>query len=80
MIITIEYCVVWHYTPRAVGLAAELLEAFEHAVKSITLIPSDGGAFEVNVDGNLIYSKLSAGRHAEAGEVKALLQKMIKEG
>jgi len=59
---------------------AELLEAFEPGIKSITLIPSDGGAFEVNVDGSLIYSKLSTGRHAEAGEVKALLQKMIKEG
>ncbi len=59
---------------------AELLEAFEPGIKSITLIPSDGGAFEVNVDDSLIYSKLSTGRHAEAGEVKALLQKMIKEG
>ena len=80
MIIKIEYCVVWHYTPRAVGLAAELLEAFESDITSITLIPSAGGAFEVTVNGELIYSKLKTGRHAELGEVKALLYKMTKEG
>ena len=80
MIITIEYCAVWHYTSRAVGLAEELLEAFEPGIKSIILIPSNGGAFEVTVNGNLIYSKLENGRHAEAGELKALLQKLLKEG
>jgi selenoprotein W-related protein len=56
------------------------LEAYESKIKSVTLIPSSGGAFEVNVNGNLIYSKLQTGRHAEAGEVVALLRKKIEEG
>jgi selenoprotein W-related protein len=61
-------------------LAAELLEAFEPGIQSITMIPSNGGAFEVTVNGALIFSKLATGRHAEAGEIKDLLEKRIKEG
>jgi len=34
----------------------------------------------VTANGKLIYSKMETGRHAEAGEVKTILQKMIKEG
>ena len=61
-------------------MAAELLEAFEPGIKELTLLPSSGGAFEVTINGRLIYSKHQTGRHAEAGEVKALVQKYIKEG
>jgi selT/selW/selH-like putative selenoprotein len=57
-----------------------LLEAFEPCIQSLTLIPSSAGAFEVTVDGVLIYSKLQNGRHAQPGEVKALLRKQIGEG
>ena len=34
-----------------------------------TLVPGSGGAFEVTVDGNLIFSKLQIGRFPEPGEV-----------
>jgi len=46
----------------------------------MTLIPSAGGAFEVTVNGKLIYSKKQTGRHAEPGEVKALVRQFIEEG
>jgi len=52
---------------------AELLKAFEYDIKSIGLIPSDGGAFEVTLDGKLIYSKLKTGRHANPGEIAGLI-------
>lgn len=61
-------------------MAAELLEEYESQIRSLTLIPSRGGAFEVTVNGNLIYSKLQNGRHAEPGEIKGLLRKKIEEG
>jgi selenoprotein W-related protein len=44
----------------------------------VTLIPSDGGKFEVEVNGKLIYSKLQTKRHAEKGEVLRLVQKLIE--
>lgn len=54
---------------------AELLKEFEFSIKSIGLIPSDGGKFEVTVDGRLIYSKLKTGRHVNPGEVAGLMRK-----
>lgn len=49
-------------------MAEELFEEFGQAFE-ILLIPSKGGVFEVAVDGDLVYSKLETGRHAEYAEV-----------
>lgn len=47
-------------------------------VEGITLIPSDGGRFEVTVNGSLLYSKLKTNRHAQPGEVLGLVHKMVE--
>jgi selenoprotein W-related protein len=47
----------------------QLLEEFEHDIKSLTLIPATGGVFEVTVDGDLVYSKKETGEHAEYEQV-----------
>ena len=60
------------------SLAGELLKEYEHLIESVGLIPSDGGRFEVSVNGELIYSKLQTKRHAEAGEVVDLINKIIE--
>ena len=57
----------------------ELLKHYEHLVETITLVPSDGGKFEVSVNGQLSYSKLETHRHAEPGEVLGLVRKMVGE-
>jgi selenoprotein W-related protein len=59
-------------------LAAELLKEFEFNIDSFSLVPSDGGRFEVSVNGDLVYSKLQTNRHAEPGEVASLVRKVIK--
>jgi selenoprotein W-related protein len=61
-----------------VSLADELLKEFEHLIESITLVPSDGGKFEVSVNGKLVYSKLETKRHAEPGEVLGLVRKIVE--
>ncbi len=60
------------------GLENELLKHFEHLIETVTLVPSDGGRFEVTVNGQLIYSKLKTKRHAEPGEVVGLVNKMVQ--
>lgn len=75
--VSIEYCVQWNYTPRAVSLTQQLTENFTPAIESLTLIPSGGGRFEVMVGDELIYSKLETGRHAEDGEVAGLFEKKV---
>jgi selenoprotein W-related protein len=62
-----------------VGLAGELLKYFEAEIETFTLVPSEGGRFEVSVNGRLIYSKLKTGRHAEPGEVASLVRKLLQE-
>jgi selenoprotein W-related protein len=52
---------------------AELLKAHETRIASIRLIPSDGGRFEVTVGGELLFSKVKAGRHPQEGEVLRLM-------
>ena len=56
----------------------DLLKNFEHLIESVALIPSDGGRFEVSVNGKLVYSKLETKRHAEAGEVVNIIAKMAE--
>jgi len=42
-------------------------------IESLTLIPTDGGAFEVEKDGRLLFSKLKAERFPDDGEIQAIL-------
>jgi selenoprotein W-related protein len=65
---------------RAAGLAAELLRLYEPEIDSLTLIPSDGGKFEVTVNGTLVYSKLQTRRHAEPGEIAGLVKEIVQRG
>ena len=60
-------------------MAENLLTNWSSEIESLMLVPSDGGVFEVEVNGDLIYSKKDTGRHAEAGEVEDLFMKHIKQ-
>jgi selenoprotein W-related protein len=62
-----------------VSLADDLLKVFEPEIESVTLIPSDGGRYEISINGQLIYSKLRTGRHAEPGEVVGLVRKFSEK-
>jgi selenoprotein W-related protein len=55
----------------------ELLKEYEHVIEAVSLVPSDGGKFEVSVNGRLVYSKLETKRHAEAGEIITIISKMV---
>ncbi len=50
----------------------------EVLVRSWRLIPSSGGKFEVTVNGELVFSKKGLGRHAEPGEIKAIILKKVE--
>jgi selenoprotein W-related protein len=62
-----------------VSLASDLLQNFEPEIESVSLIPSDGGRYEITVDDTLVYSKLQTGRHAEPGEVVGLVETLLKK-
>jgi selenoprotein W-related protein len=56
------------------------LQEYEPEIESLTLVPSDGGRFEVVVGEKLLYSKLMTHRHAEQGEITGLLKKFLIGG
>ena len=47
---------------------------YQHVIAELTLVTGSAGVFDVVVDGEVIYSKHSTGRHAEPGEVLALFR------
>jgi selenoprotein W-related protein len=56
-------------------LGARELEVF---ISSWRLVPSSGGVFEVTVNGELVFSKKALGRHAEPGEVRAAVERVLE--
>ncbi len=56
---------------------SDLLSNYQHVIEEIRLVTGDNGAFEVVVDGNLVYSKHATGRHAEPGEVLDLFTDLM---
>ena len=71
MKISIEYCAVWNYLPKASSLEVELKNNFPQA--NISLISSGGGVFEIFLNGNLIFSKKALNRFPDDGEIKKLV-------
>jgi selenoprotein W-related protein len=43
-------------------LTGKLLTAYKQKIADLKLIPSGGGAFELKVNGDLLYSKLKTGQ------------------
>ena len=76
-IISIEYCTSWGYIDRAVALAKALLNIHKNEIKELTLIPSVGGVFEVNFNGDLIFSKKQLNRYPEEEEIEKLISEKI---
>ena len=71
MKISIEYCSIWNYLPKASSLEVELTNDFPEA--DVSLISSGGGVFEISLDDDLIFSKKSLNRFPEDGEIKKII-------
>ncbi len=71
MKISIEYCAMWNYLPKASSLEVELRNNFPQA--DISLISSGGGVFEICLNDNLIFSKKALNRFPDGGEIKKLI-------
>ena len=58
-------------------MAELLLDKYGNGLEEFTLVPSSGGAFEVSLDGDLVYSKLKTGRFPEEEEITAAIDKAL---
>lgn len=55
-------------------MASHLAVKFKQRISELVLLPSDGGRFEVKVDDELIYSKLSTGKFPDNADIEAAVQ------
>ena len=46
------------------------MKRFKQGIDELTLLPSDGGRFEVKVNDQLIYSKLQTGQFPGNGDIE----------
>jgi predicted Rdx family selenoprotein len=60
-----------------VSLADDLLSGWAPILRGVELASGTKGRFEVTLDGELIFSKASLGRHANTGEVSAEVERRI---
>lgn len=50
---------------------------FKQRMSALTLIPSDGGRFEIVVDGETIYSKLQTGTFPDEDAILEQLRQLL---
>jgi selenoprotein W-related protein len=62
---------------RAVG---DLLHDYQHVISELRVVTGSKGVFDVEVDGELLYSKKQTGRHAQDGEVLRLFRERYGAG
>lgn len=59
-------------------MTEDLLTNYQHVIERLDLITGSKGAFEVRVNGELIFSKQTIHkRHAEPGEILALFRAIV---
>ena len=58
----------------------DLLHDYQHVIADVTMVTGSKGVFDVEVDGDLLYSKHATGRHAEPGEVLTLFRERVAPG
>jgi len=72
----ITYCTSCGYRDRAVQLSDQLEK---DSSDQCTLVPSEGGVFDIEDNGVLLFSKNNSGRFPEEGEVMTIIKK-VKDG
>ena len=60
-------------------MTSKLLTAYKQQIQEMKLIPSGGGAFELKVNGDLIYSKLKTGKFPDEKWVMETVGSRLKK-
>lgn len=58
-------------------MTSQLLETYKQKIKSLELVPSGGGCFELSLDGELVYSKLQTGEFPDEARILDLVGKRL---
>jgi selenoprotein W-related protein len=85
--VRIDYCAKCRFLPRAAWLAQELLTTFADELGALTLVPGDGGVFQVRVASaaapeelELVACRVRDGGFPELAELKRRIRDRIAPG
>ena len=56
---------------------SEIIHDYQHVIADLTLVMGEKGVFDVEVDGQLLYSKHAVNRFAEPGEILQLFRNFV---
>jgi selenoprotein W-related protein len=72
--IVIAYCTQCRWLLRAAWMAQELLSTFDHDIGEVALVPTTGGAFRIEYDGELIWERKRDGGFPDSARLKRLVR------
>ena len=75
--VTIVYCRQCNWLLRAAWMAQELLSTFAENLAEVALVPSTGGAFHIEVDGELIWERKRDGGFPDVKTLKQRVRDLI---
>ena len=78
--IAITYCTQCHWLLRAGWMAQELLSTFSEEVGEVALRPATGGAFHIEVDGEIIWERKRDGGFPDAKTLKQRVRDRLAPG
>jgi selenoprotein W-related protein len=75
--VAITYCRQCNWLMRSAWMAQELLSTFSEDLGEVALVPSTGGAFQIEVDGELIWERNRDGGFPDAKTLKQRVRDVI---
>jgi selenoprotein W-related protein len=75
--ITLTYCTQCNWLLRSGWMAQELLSTFGQDLASVTLVPSTGGVFRVEIDGTCVWDRVAQGGFPDAKTLKRLVRDVV---
>jgi selenoprotein W-related protein len=78
--VAITYCRQCNWLLRSAWMAQELLSTFAEDLGEVALIPTTGGAFQIEVDGEIVWERQRDGGFPDVQELKRRVRDRIDPG
>lgn len=78
--VAITYCRQCNWLLRAAWMAQEILSTFAEDVGEVALLPATGGAFRIEIDGELVWERTRDGGFPDVKALKQLVRDRIDPG
>jgi selenoprotein W-related protein len=75
--IAITYCRQCNWLLRSAWMAQELLSTFSEELGAVTLVPSTGGIFQIEIEGELIWDRKRDGGFPDVKALKQLVRDRV---